>query len=60
MRTALVRTESGNLKIMRYDDYKTNNEFANDLRNNGFRVLKVWKGNKLDSEVYDWEFSNRK
>lgn len=60
MRTALVRTASGNLKIMRYDDYKTNVEFAADLRYNGFKVLKVWKGNKQDHEVYDWEFLNRK
>lgn len=60
MRTALVRTASGNLKIMRYDDYKTNAEFAADLRCNGFKVLKIWKGNKTDQEVCDWEFLNRK
>ena len=60
MRTALVRTASGNLKIMRYNDYKTNAEFAADLRGNGFKILKVWKGNKQDREVCDWEFLNRK
>ena len=60
MRTALVRTSNGNLKIMRFDDYKTNAEFADDHRGNGFKVLKVWKGNKPDQEVYDWEFLNRK
>lgn len=60
MRTALVRTSNGNLKIMRIDDYKTNAEFADDLRGNGFKVLRVWKGNKTDKEVYDWEFFNRK
>lgn len=60
MRTALVRTDNGSLKIMRYDDYKTNAEFAADLRCNGFKVLKIWKGNKTDHEVYDWEYLNRK
>lgn len=60
MRTALVRTFNGNLKIMRYDDYRTNVEFAEDLRGNGYKVLKVWKGYKADSEVNEWEFLNRK
>ena len=60
MRTALVRDLNGNLKIMRYDDYKTNAEFVDDLRGNGYKVLKVWKGNKKDHDVYDWEFLNRR
>jgi len=60
MRTALVRNANGNLSIKRYDDYKSNSEFVEDLRANGFKVLKVWAKNVSDSEVYDWEFLNRK
>lgn len=60
MRTALVRNASGNLSIKRYDDYATNEEFAGELRANGFKVLKVWSGNKTDAEVMEWEFLNRK
>lgn len=60
MRTALVRNESGNLSIKRYDDYRSNVEFANDLRANGFRVLKVWASNMSDEAVANWEFLNRK
>jgi hypothetical protein len=60
IRTALVRRENGNLTIKRYDDYKSNAEFADDLRANGFKVLKIWAKNVSDSEVYDWEFANRK
>lgn len=60
MRTALVRTSNGNLKIMRFDDYKTNAEFADDLRGNGYKVLKVWKGHKSEREVDDWVLFNRK
>lgn len=59
MRTALVRM-NGNLQIKRYDDYKTNAEFAEDLRSNGFRVLKVWARNVSDAEVNEWEYMNRK
>ena len=59
MRTALVRGTNG-LSIKRYDDYKSNAEFAEDLRANGFKVLKVWAGYKSDSEVDEWEFVNRK
>lgn len=60
MRTALVRTKSGNLKVVRDDFYRTNKEFEEDLRGNGYRVLKVWKGNKTDQEVDMWELMNRK
>lgn len=60
IRTALVRRENGNLTIKRYDDYKSNAEFADDLRANGFKVLKIWGKNISDSEAYDWEFANRK
>lgn len=58
-RTALVRL-NGNLTIKRYDDYRTNKEFAEDLRANGYRVLKIWAKDVPDSEVYEWEFLNRK
>lgn len=59
-RTALVRTESGALSVKRYDDYSSNNEFAEDLRANGFKVLKVWACYKSDAEVDVWEYMNRK
>lgn len=60
MRTALVRTESGNLKVMRYDDYKTQKEMADDLRANGFKVLKIWNEDKPTHEIEAWEYLNRK
>lgn len=60
MRTALVRKENGNLSIIRDDFYNTNQEFAADLRGNGFKVLKVWAKDVSDSEVDEWEFLNRK
>lgn len=58
--TALIRTQSGNLSIKRYDDYNTQAEFADDLHANGFKVLKIWNGYKSDAEVDNWEFLNRK
>lgn len=52
IRTALVRnSETKNLKIFRADDYRTQSEMAQDLRGNGYRVLKIWNENKTDSEV---------
>ena len=59
MRTALVRM-NGNLSIKRYDDYKSQKEMADDLRANGFRVLKIWNGYKSESDVDEWEMTNRK
>lgn len=60
MMTALVRNENGNLSVKRYDDYRTQQEFADDLRANGFKVLKIWNGNKSDAEVDAWELVHRK
>lgn len=60
MMTALVRAEAGNLSVKRYDDYRTQKEFAEDLRRNGFRVLKIWNCNKSDAEIDNWEMRNRK
>lgn len=61
IRTALVRNaETRNLKVIRADDYRTQSDFAQDLRCNGFRILKIWNGNKSDSEVDKWEWMNRK
>lgn len=60
MRTALVRKHDGNLKILRFDGYRTNKEFETELRANGFRVLKVWSKNISDAEVEEWELLNRK
>ena len=59
MRTALVRGMNG-LSIKRYDDYRSNAEFAAELRANGYKVLKVWSGYKTDAEVDEWEYLNRK
>lgn len=59
MKTALVRI-NGNLRIIRDDWYRTQKEMAEDLRGNGFKVLKIWNGNKTDREVEEWEFLNRK
>ena len=58
--TALVRNEAGNLSVKRYDDYRTQKEFADDLRCNGFKVLKIWNGYKADWEIDNWELVNRK
>ena len=60
MRTALVRNENGNLSVKRYDDYKSNQEFADDLKANGFKVLQIWASYKSDAEVDNWEYLNRK
>jgi hypothetical protein len=60
MKTALVKNEKGNLKIFRNDEYKTLKEFENELKGNGFKVLKVWNGNKTNMEIEEWEFLNRK
>lgn len=60
MRTALVRDWNGNLKIMRYDCYTSNKEFAEDLHGNDFRVLKIWARNASEGEIEDWLFWNRK
>ena len=58
MKTALVRDENG-MKIIRDDYYSTNKELEEDLRGNGYKVLKVWNGSKTDKEVHAWDFSNR-
>lgn len=60
IRTALVRNSFGALTIKRYDDYKSNQDFANDLRANGFKVLKIWAENKHDAEIDQWLLLNRK
>lgn len=58
--TALVRTEAGNLKVI-HDDYFTRQaDFAEELRANGYRVLKVWNGYKSEADADAWELLNRK
>lgn len=59
-RTALVRDERGNLKVMHKGGYKTNKHFADELRRNGYKVLNVWKGKKTDYEIDNWEMLHRK
>lgn len=60
MMTALVRKENGNLRVVRDDYFKTQKEFAEELRSNGFKVLKIWSKEISDEAVYEWEFLNRK
>lgn len=60
MKTALVRTKNGNLKIHRTDEYTTNKELYTDLKGNGYKILKIWDKYKTDKEVDDWELLNRK
>ena len=60
MMTALVRNANGDLKV-KHDEYFTNQkDFADELRANGFKVLKTWRGEKTRAEVEDWEFFNRR
>lgn len=59
IRTALVRSESGNLYVKRYDDYKNNKEFVEDLRANGFKVLKVWASDISYGQAATWVLLNR-
>lgn len=59
MRTALVKVSANVHKILRYDDYASQKEFAEELRGNGYKVLKIWNGNISDDEVSDWHFMNR-
>ena len=60
MMTALVRDKNGNLRTMRYDDYSSQRSYKSELQGNGYKVLKIWNGNKKDDEVDKWEFLNRK
>ena len=57
--TALVRI-NGNLKVMHDDWFETQRDFAEELRRNGFKVLKIWNGNKSDDFCDRWELLNRK
>lgn len=59
MKTALVRL-NGSLQIIRNNYYFTNKEMETELKSNGYKVLKVWNGNKSDSFVDNWEWLNRK
>ncbi len=59
MKTALVRL-NGTLQIIRNNYYFTNKEMETELKSNGYKVLKVWNGNKSDSFVDNWEWLNRK
>lgn len=59
--TALVRDKkSGAYSIKRVSGYHNMKELSDDLRGNGFRVTKIFKGNVSDIEVADWHFYNRK
>lgn len=58
--TALVRNGAGNLSIVRDDYFSNQKQFSQELRANGFRVLKIWSRDVTNGEVWDWEFMNRK
>lgn len=60
IRTALIRRRGGALAVTRDDFYRSNKEYAEDLRGNGYKVLKIWNGYKTNEEVDEWEFLNRK
>lgn len=57
--TALVRI-NGNLKVLHDDYFSKQSDFAEELRGNGFKVLKIWNGNKSNEFCDNWEFLNRK
>ena len=54
MKTALVRNFDGALTAIRNDYYRTNDEMAQDLRGNGYRVINVWDGDKTNEEIDIW------
>lgn len=60
MKTALVKNAEGNHEVIRKDCYRTNKEFATDLRGNGYKVVKVWDGDVSDDAASDWFVENRK
>lgn len=61
MKSALVRNkETKNLKVIRSNDYTSNKSFSDELRVNGYRVLKVWNRHITDEEADEWEYLNRK
>ena len=50
--TALARDiKTKNLKNFRYDDYDSQRQMVEDIKGNGFKVLKIWNGYKTGSEV---------
>ena len=58
--TALIRNQEGNLKIIRDDWFLNKNNFAEELKGNGYKVLKIWNGYIAEDRINDWEFLNRK
>lgn len=58
--TALVRDKRGVLSVRHSIDCHSMKEYAQELRGNGFRVLKIFKGYVSDVEVSDWQYYNRK
>lgn len=57
--TALVRY-NGNLKVIRDDYFTRQSDFASELRANGYKVLKIWNGNRSTAFCFNWEILNRK
>lgn len=59
--TALVRDKkSGAYTIKRVSGYRSMKDLSKDLRGNGYKVAKIFKGCVNDIEVSDWQLYNRK
>ncbi len=57
MTTAFVRFGS---QTKRFTDDLNQKEFAEELRANGYKVIKMYKG-EVDWNIFaEWEFNNRK
>ena len=59
VRTAIVKMGNGTY-FKRMDGYRSQREMAEDLRGNGYRVAKIFNGDKTDEELEEWLFWNRK
>ena len=58
MNTAFYKINNQTKRIV--DNELTQKELAQELRSNGFKVIKIFKGN-IDFDTFEqWEFLNRK
>lgn len=54
MKTALVTDMNGKKNALHTDEHITNQEYAKNLRNAGYKVTKVWDGFKTHMEIAEW------
>ena len=48
--TAIIREgRNGNMKSMSYDDYKTKQHFARDVRANGYRLIDILTDGEIET-----------